>query len=119
MELISSNIESDDSVIRIPRCLREHWLWNNAKYLKWWLTLVMMAQEADECTKFIGRRRVTLKRGQLAISVRDLAQIFACSKNTVVTFLRSLREEGMIRREIEHKITITEISDYDKYCCRK
>ena len=114
--MTDKKIDNSGGWIKMPRNIREHWLWWQPRKLQWWMSLVMMAQTGNGYTQMVGNIQVELKRGQLAMSVRKLAQIFACSKNTVVLFLRSLRQEGMIRMATAHKITIIQIEDFDQYC---
>ncbi|EAC3914326.1 DNA replication protein DnaD, partial [Listeria monocytogenes] len=33
--------------IKIYRSLQEHWIWENEKYLKWWLDLLLLANHQD------------------------------------------------------------------------
>ena len=58
---------------------------------------------------------INLKRGQLAISVRDLAKRMNVSKPMCERFLKRLKNETMIETAASTGITIISICNYSKY----
>lgn len=63
----------------------------------------------------ISGKMVTLERGQLCVSVRQLAENWGWSKSTVDRFLTRLETETMIAREAGHGRLILTITNYSKY----
>jgi len=49
--------------IKIHRRLVNHWLWEDAKKLKWWLTILMEVNFEDSKT-IVGNKLLTCKRGE-------------------------------------------------------
>ena len=91
--------------IKISRAIADHWIWQNAEHLKWWLDLLLMAEWKDT---------EKLKRGQLRASIRHLQDRWARydendedkviskpSKDTVSAFLTKL-ERGTLIRTLKH-----------------
>lgn len=88
---------------REPFSRREAWLW-----------LVSSAVWKGK-TIFVDRKRVTLGRGQLAFSVRFMADQWGWSKSSVARFLDVLKTETMIETQAGQSITIITICKYDEY----
>lgn len=63
----------------------------------------------------IAGKMVTLERGQLCVSVRQLAEQWGWSKSAVDRFLTRLETETMIAREAGHGRLILSITNYSKY----
>ena len=106
--------------IKISRAIAEHWIWQNAEHLKWWLDLLFMAEWKDT---------EKLKRGQLRASIRYLQDRWARydendedkviskpSKDTVSAFLAKL-ERGTLIRTLKHPKwgTLITIINYERY----
>lgn len=104
-------------MIRISRSIIDHWLWQDANRLKWWLDLIIMA-EREERKVLHDTHLITLKRGQMIASVADLAKRWARSPRTILTYLQTLETEQMITRAVLHRQTpILTICNYDIYQC--
>lgn len=63
-------------------------------------------------------RVITLERGQLAMSVRDLADNLERSRQWVERFLGRLQAETMIETSTKTGVTVITICNYDTYQCR-
>jgi len=92
-----------------------------------WEWLIAGAAYCDR-TKRLSSRLVELQRGQLATTVRALAEEWGWSKSNVDYFLRRLEDEGMIVRartrtksrtsfgtRNSHTATLVTICNYDKF----
>lgn len=88
---------------RAPFSRREAWLW-----------LVSSATWKRK-TVFVDRKRVELTRGQLAFSVRFMAEQWGWSKSAVGRFLDTLKTETMIETQAGQSITVITICKYDEY----
>lgn len=101
--------------ITLSRDITNHWLWSQPRRLKMWMQMVFMAYWKAGYT-VNGTKRYEIKRGQFSTNMRQLARDLGCTKQTVLTFLQLLEEEGMITREMPGmKFTIITIIDYDRY----
>lgn len=108
-------MEGNNGFILIDRGITEHWIWDDDKRFKWWLTLLLMANYEDRATSH-DSHEFTLKRGQLLASAGYLATKWRCDIKTVNKFLKKLSDNGMIIREIVHRQTpIITICNYDRY----
>lgn len=115
-----------DGFISISRKITEHWLWQDAERLKWWLDLLFMANWKDN-KALIGGKLIEVKRGQMFASVRYLQDRWAKrdkkgkvitkpSVHKIINFVTLLEQEKMISRDFrEHQNTIITICNYDKY----
>lgn len=105
--------------IAISRSLREHWLWQDAERLKWWIDLRMMAAYEERIT-YIRGHKITLHSGQIVAGVDYLAERWGRNKRTVMRFLQMLEREGMINRSVMHNsvaiITVMDEAEDDAEC---
>lgn len=100
--------------ITLPRDIQNHWLWDNSRHLKYWLTIVLQATWCRTRYPF-GGAVFDLERGQLVTSMRLLASKFGCSSQTVMNFLDMLEQARFIKRDSGAHGTIITILDYDSY----
>lgn len=100
--------------IKISKDIVNHWLWNDAERLKWWLDLLMLAAWEDRQT-LVGKRLVDVKRGQLIASMSYLCARWKRSRMMVEPFLNLLIEEKMIRKEVSHNIALITVVNYERY----
>ena len=102
--------------IAISRSLREHWLWQDAEKLKWWIDMRMMAAYEERIT-YIRGHKITLHSGQIIAGVDYLAERWGRNKRTVMRFLQMLEREGMINRSVMHNsvaiITVMDEAEED------
>lgn len=101
--------------IKINREIVNHWLWSDAERLKWWLDLLLMANEKDENVMHDSHLFV-LQRGQMIASVAFLCKRWKKSNKTIVAFLHTLENLHIIKRVTLHRQTaIIMICNYDDY----
>jgi len=93
--------------------LDHHIVGDPARFKAWcWL----IANACWKPVKFdIKGKSVTLERGQLCASVRQLATAWGWSKSAVERFLVRLETETMIEREARHGRLVLTICNYTKY----
>lgn len=107
-------IDFNEGFVCIPRGIRKHWIWQNAKYNQWWEDLVMMAAYEPGITRF-NKHKVPTKRGEAVVSQRMLLHRWGTNGRMVKTFLEDLEEENIISREIFTSYTIVTISNFDMF----
>lgn len=88
---------------REPYSRREAWLW--------------LVSEATWKAKtiYVDGKRVSLNRGQLAHSIRFIADRWRWPKSNVARFLDMLKTDTMIETQAGHGITVITICKYDEY----
>ena len=103
--------------IKISREIEDHWLWQDAERMIWWIDMLFMASWEDK--KVIeDTHLITIKKGQFIASVAFLCKRWGKSNKTIIKYLKMLEEDEMICREVLHRQTpIITICNYDKYQC--
>ena len=103
--------------IKISREIEDHWLWQDAERLRWWIDMLFLASWEDK--KVIeDTHLITIKKGQFIASVAFLCKRWGKSNKTIIKYLKLLEEDEMICREVLHRQTpIITICNYDKYQC--
>lgn len=48
--------------IKINRGIRESWIWEDPRYLKWWIDILMMASYKDKKI-LVGKELIKIERG--------------------------------------------------------
>lgn len=103
--------------IKISRGIANHWLWQDAERLKWWLDLLFLAAWEDKQVLHDSHLFV-LRRGQIIASISFLSERWGKSHPTIMKFLRLLEGEDMIKRStIYRQTSILTICNYEKYQC--
>lgn len=105
---------SQQGWIKIHRKLVDHWLWQDAEKLKWWLCLLIEANHEGRNILLKGSL-VTCGRGQCVRSLETWAQEWRTTKKTVRNFLLLLERDGMIQYESVTVSTRITICNYDTY----
>lgn len=100
--------------IKLHREITRHWIFQDAEKFKWWVDLLIMASH-EECKTLINGELVSLKRGQLTVSLSFLSSRWGRSKEKVLNFLRLLESDRMIERFADRKSTTITICNYDSY----
>jgi hypothetical protein len=88
---------------RVPLSRREAWLW-----------LISEASWKSR-VKRVGPASIELMRGELAHSIRFIAEAWGWPKSNVARFLRLLKSETMINTETVHGVSVVTICKYDEY----
>ena len=100
--------------IKIHRRLVNHWLWEDAKKLKWWLTILMEVNFEDSKT-IVGNKLLTCKRGESLKSLRSWARLFNTTPRTVKEFFKLLEKDKMVTtRSIQFSTHLT-VCNYESY----
>lgn len=103
--------------IKISREIANHWLWQDADRLKWWLDLLFLAAWEDKQVLHDSHVFV-LRRGQIIASISFLSERWGKSHPTIIKFLKLLEVEDMIERStIYRQTSILTICNYEKYQC--
>lgn len=101
--------------IKISREIANHWLWQDAKRLKWWLDLLFLAAWDDKQVLHDSHLFV-LRKGQIIASISFLSERWGKSNPTIIKYLKLLEDEGMIYRQVLYRQTpILTICNYEKY----
>ena len=81
--------------IIIHRKIQNHWVWDNERYLKWWLTILLNVNHEEVEFNSFGEV-YTCKQGESFRSIEQWTLLFKCSKPTTVRFFKLLEDDGMI-----------------------
>lgn len=100
--------------IKLHRSIRKNWIWSDAKKLKWWLDLLMMANHKDN-KLLIGNELLIIKRGSLHTSIINLSTRWDADKKTVKKFLTLLEKDNMVTLNSSSIGTTIHISNYNGY----
>lgn len=102
--------------VNIARALLKHEAFKDQPFTEreafMWL---IMEASWKERTKRVGNVTVTLERGQLAASVRFLAEAWQWEKSTVDRFLQRLKKRDMIGTESGTGINVITVCNYNEY----
>lgn len=104
--------------VTVYRSIRNHWIFDNEKYLKWWLIMLFEVNHKEkEIVRYYEVYKI--KRGQSCNSLRTWANLFNSTPKTVRKFFDLLEKDKMISL---HKIgkgkqalTLVNIENYCKY----
>lgn len=104
--------------ISINRALMNHWVYDDPRDLKLWLTILFVANFKEGKLK-LGKTLYTIKRGQCSMSLRSLANESGMSVKRVVSILEVFEKDGMIKRKTigkgKQSTTLITIENYDDY----
>jgi len=100
--------------ICLHRKIRDHWIWNDANKLKWWIDLLLSVNHSDSKVN-IGLELYDCKRGQSIRSLKTWADSWGVSKDTARNFFTLLVKDNMIITENLKKTTRITICNYDDY----
>lgn len=100
--------------IKISREIANHWLWQDAERLKWWLDLLFLAAYEDR-RQLAGKQLILLRKGQLIASLSFLCKRWGRSRTMIEPWLNLLMYDGMIEKSVSHNISIITICNYEKY----
>ena len=100
--------------ICLHRCIKKHWIWQDANRFKWWVDLLLRANHEDKKV-LIESTLVECKRGQFVTSLCALAKEWGVSRDVVRHFLDLLESDTMVIRKATTKYTQITICNYDSY----
>lgn len=106
--------------IKIERDIQNHWIWQDEKYFRWWMTILLNVNH--EAKKFpVNTEIFTCKPGESFRSIDDWSKLFRCSKPTVFKFFALLKNDGMIQTKIvgrgnrrKHLLTVVNWQKYQQ-----
>lgn len=96
--------------VKIHRSILDWQWWPDDNMLRLWLYLIITANIEDR--KW---RNITVKRGQLIVTRKELSETLNISEQSIRTCLNRLEESGEINRQITNKYTIVTICKFDTY----
>lgn len=100
--------------IKIHRDINQHWIWQDANYLKWWLDILL---EANHTEGEVVIKGTVLKcgRGEKLYSLDTWASRWNTNKSKVNRFLKMLEKQNMISLKSETHTTRLKVCKYDDY----
>ena len=107
-------MSTDKGYIKLYRDVRDHWIWNDAEYLKAWIDLLMMVNHDDKQILF-DKKLVTVRRGSRITSIRSLSTRWGWSRGRVSRFLDMLERDRMIATKRDTKKTLINVINYGFY----
>ena len=102
------------SFVKLNRALRDNPVASDPHYLAIWTWLLMLAAYKAHSVILHGTQ-VDLKAGELATSVRILADKSGVKKDKILAILGLLDRSGMIRRRKTNKHTVITLINWSKY----
>ena len=106
--------------IKIHRKLQDSKIWSTRRqpfdYRSAWIDLLMMANHRDS-EIIVDYETITVKRGQLMTSVRQLSERWQWSKERVCKYLRLIESEKMVTKSSTTRWTLLTIENYEVYQC--
>lgn len=85
--------------IKIHRSVQEHWVYQNDKYFKWWIIVLLNVNHSP--SKFpVNSELQVCNPGQSFKSIESWSSLLGCSKKTVLRFFTLLKNDHMISRKI-------------------
>lgn len=100
--------------VRIHRSLIGHPAFRNESETMAFAWLIAKAAWRATRVRYKGHA-ITLKRGQLAISQRDMAEAFDRDKAWIMRLLNRLISETMVETHVETGVTVITVCNYDEY----
>lgn len=100
--------------IRLHRSLKDHWIFQDEKKLKWWLTLLLEVNYQDRKV-VIGNKLCECKRGESIRSLRSWGKELNTTPETVRHFFKLLQKDNMITVESIGVSTHLKVCNYDAY----
>jgi len=100
--------------IRIFRSIKNHWLWQDEKKLKWWFDILISANYSSQKVLIKGSL-IECGRGQSIKSLETWAKDWLTTKKTVQTFFKLLSSDRMILIENLKVTTRITVCNYDSY----
>lgn len=106
--------EKNSGFICLHRSIREHWIYEDATKLKWWLDILMECNHSDRKVS-IGFELIDCKRGQSINSLKTWSEMWRVDKSTARRFFKLLQRDGMVKSENVKKTTRLTVCNYDDY----
>jgi len=102
--------------IKIYRSIRKHWLWDDEKKFKAWVTILLEVNHEPN-KALIDGNIISCDRGQKLYSIKTWAKLFGngWTRQKVRTFFNLLEKDSMIVIKGTSKTTILTVCNYNSY----
>ena len=104
--------------VALSREIIEHWVYDDPKILKVWISVILMANFKDG-TLILGKTKHKIKRGQSSLSMRSWSHNLNMGVKAIDTIFNHFEEDGMIKREVigvgKQSTTLITIVNYDNF----
>ena len=104
--------------ISLYRSIQKHWIWNDEKFLKWWLIILFDVNHSENKIN-LGYNIYQINKGQSANSLRTWSNLFNTNTKSVTKFFILLEKDGMITKEIigkgKQSTTLVTVVNYANY----
>lgn len=103
--------------IKTYRKIQDCWIWLDKEPFdkrSAWIDLLLTANHSDKKILFNGEL-MTVERGQILTSVRQLSSKWKWSNDKVLRFLRLIESDGMIKKQSDNFRTLLTIENYEVY----
>lgn len=102
--------------VKIDRSLADHWLYNDKPFNKSmaWIDLIILADHKTHITMWRGNP-TEFKRGDVNISISELAERWGWDRRKVKRFLKCLEDGSMVVLKVTRKRTIIKLVNYGIY----
>src|SRR6185295_5609265 len=107
-------VEKNSGFILLHRSVREHWIWEDEKKLKWWIDILMECNHEDRQV-LIKFELIDCKRGQTINSLLTWSKRWHVDTSTVRRFLYLCESDAMITVENLKITTRLTVCNYDAY----
>jgi hypothetical protein len=103
--------------IGIDRGLREHWIYQDAEYLKVWMEMLFLARFSEEPhTELIDGDIIQVEYGQFIFGRVKWSQRLKVGEQRLRTLMNKLKKEQMIELVLEHrKCSVYALCNYAKF----
>ena len=102
------------SFIKLDRNIIDSPIFNNADTLKLWVYLLTKAAY-EEKTVVVGSQKIKLKKGQLIVCRKSLAETLRTAESTAYRQLMKLKANNSVNIEANNKYTLVTIVNWAKY----
>lgn len=85
----------DSGWVKLHRKIRDHWIWQDPNYLKWWIDLLMLVNHSP-AKVLINGKPILIQRGMYHTSETKLSERWYIDRRTVSRFLKMLESDDMI-----------------------
>jgi hypothetical protein len=106
--------------IKLHRSITDHWIWQDKKYFRWWITVLLSVNH--KTVKFpVGDKVYVCNPGESFLSIKQWSILFGCSKRTALKFITLLESDKMVTRTIigkgnrrKHLLTVSNWTKYQQ-----
>lgn len=100
--------------IKIFRSIRNHWIWQDERKLKWWIDILLEVNHSGKSVP-IGYKVFECNRGECLVSLQNWSFRWNVSKSVVNNFFAMLEKDKMITLKNETVTTRLTVCNYETY----